>query len=48
MVMTRAPLFVEKAHLFRDATLLVGYDTALRIGKLNTITTFLLYCNILC
>eukprot|EP01086_Lenisia_limosa_P010643 TRINITY_DN35146_c0_g1_i1.p1 TRINITY_DN35146_c0_g1~~TRINITY_DN35146_c0_g1_i1.p1 ORF type:complete len:200 (-),score=31.57 TRINITY_DN35146_c0_g1_i1:66-665(-) len=31
VVMTRAPLFVEKAHLFRDATLLVGYDTALRI-----------------
>lgn len=31
VILTRAPLFVDKAALFPDATFVVGYDTAVRL-----------------
>jgi nicotinamide mononucleotide (NMN) deamidase PncC len=31
LVVTRAPLFVDKARLFPDTTFIVGYDTAVRL-----------------
>lgn len=31
LVVTRAPLFTNKAHLFPKSTFVVGYDTAIRL-----------------